>query len=132
MGRGGDMFMKFFGKFGKRMKKIYNVAADMYVAEDDFWKVFNVLQENDTYTNAYKAAFKKGTIDKMPTELELLRMATKIVRDTVPNYSRVGDFVRNMRKTPLSNFVAFPTEVTRTSGNIYSLGLQESADPVLS
>jgi hypothetical protein len=132
MGKGKDMFVRFFGKLGEISKKGYVIMNKMYVAEDDLWKVFNVLQENDTYTNAYKAAFKKGTIDKMPTELELLRMATKIVRDTVPNYSRVGDFVRNMRKTPLSNFVAFPTEVTRTSGNIYSLGLQESADPVLS
>ena len=132
MGKGGDMFMRFFGKFGQIAKKTYDVAARLYVAEDDLWKVFNVLQENDTYTNAYKAAFKKGIIKKMPTELEILRMATKIVRNTVPNYSRVGDFVKNMRKTPLSNFVAFPTEVTRTSGNIYSLGLQESADPVLS
>jgi len=132
MGKGGDIFMKFFGSFGKGIKKTYKTAADLYVAEDDFWKVFNVLQENDTYTNAYKAAFKKGTIAKMPTELELLRMATKIVRDTVPNYSRVGDFVKNMRKTPFSNFVSFPAEVTRTAGNIYSLGLKESADPVLS
>jgi hypothetical protein len=150
MGKGGDMYTRIFSKFGKAVekkydkmrlpsflkslspKKLYDKALNLYVAEDDFWKVFNVLQENDTYTNAYKAAFKKGTIDKMPTELELLRMATKIVRDTVPNYSRVGDFVRNMRKTPFSNFVAFPAEVTRASGNIYSLGLQESADPVLS
>jgi hypothetical protein len=132
MGRGGDMFMKFFGKFGKRMKKIYNVAADMYVAEDDFWKVFNVLQENDTYTNAYKAAFKKGTITKMPSDLEILKKSTEIVRNTVPNYSRVGDFVKAMRRTPFSNFVSFPAEVTRTAGNIYSLGLKESADPVLS
>jgi len=132
MGKGGDMFMKFFGKFGRGMKKIYNVAADMYVAEDDFWKVFNVLQEFDTYSSAYKNAFKKGLITKMPSELEMLKKATEIVRNTVPNYSRVGDFVKAMRRTPLSNFVSFPAEVTRTSANIMDLAIKESADPVLS
>jgi hypothetical protein len=142
MSKGLDMYDRFFGLFGKvsdllgsvgrGVKNSYELFQKLYIAGDDQWKVFNVLQENDTYTNAYKAAFKKGIISKMPSELEILKKATKIVRNTVPNYSRVGDFVKNMRKTPLSNFSAFPTEVTRTSYNIMELGLEESADPVLS
>ena len=37
-----------------------------------------------------------------------------LVRNNVPNYSYVSDFVKGLRKFPLGNFVAFPAEIMRT------------------
>jgi hypothetical protein len=45
IGKGGDVYMRFFGKFGRGMKKLYEKAGDLYVAEDDFFKVYNFLAE---------------------------------------------------------------------------------------
>lgn len=130
IGTGGDVYMKFFGKFGKAMKKLYEKAGDLYVAEDDLWKVYNFLSEIDTYTNAYKAALQKGLIKEMPSTLSIWKEAANIVRNTVPNYNYVGTFGQNMRRSPLGNFISFPIEVTRTATNIAELGLKEMKNPV--
>jgi len=36
-----------------------------------------------------------------------------------------------MRRTPFGNFMSFPAEIARTSGNIIQLGRDEVADPIL-
>jgi len=130
IGKGGDVYMRVFGKFGKAMKKLYEKAGDLYVAEDDFYKVYNFLSEFDTYKNIYDKAFKAGKIAKMPSDLQIMKEAANIVRNTVPNYSYVGDFVKAMRRTPLGNFMSFPAEIIRTSGNILHLGLKEARNPL--
>ena len=130
IGKGGDVYMRAFGKFGKGMKKLYQTAQDVYVAEDDFFKVYNFLSEFDTYKNIYTKAFQAGKIPKMPTDLEISKEVANIVRNTVPNYSYVGDFVKSMRRTPLGNFMSFPAEIIRTSGNIMHLGLKEARNPI--
>ena len=96
-----DVYRRLFGRFGKGMEKIYKFASDLYVAEDDIWKIYNTFAEFDTYKNAYTNAFKSGAIKTMPTDLEIMKKATKIVRDTVPNYAYVGDFIKATRRTPL-------------------------------
>jgi hypothetical protein len=131
IGRGGDVYMRFFGKFGRGMKKLYEKAGDLYVAEDDIFKVFNFLGENDSYTKAYQNAFKKGLIKKMPSELQIMKEAANIVRNTVPNYSYVGEFGQAVRRLPFGNFISFPIEVTRTAANIMQLGLKEARNPIL-
>ena len=130
IGKGGDVYMRAFGKFGKGMKKLYEKAGDLYVAEDDFFKIYNFLSEFDTYKNIYDKAFKAGKIAKMPSDLQIMKEAANIVRNTVPNYSYVGDFVKAMRRTPLGNFMSFPAEIVRTSGNILHLGLKEARNPL--
>ena len=130
IGKGGDVYMRAFGKFGKGMKKLYEKASDLYVAEDDFFKIYNFLSEFDTYKNIYDKAFKAGKIAKMPSDLQIMKEAANIVRNTVPNYSYVGDFVKAMRRTPLGNFMSFPAEIVRTSGNILHLGLKETRNPL--
>ena len=131
IGTGGDVYMKFFGRFGKAMKKIYEKAADVYVAEDDQWKIFNFLGEFDTYKNAYTKALKKGLIKKMPDDLSIMKESANIVRNTVPNYAYVGQFGQASRRLPTGNFVSFPIEVTRTAANIAELGLKEAQNPIL-
>ena len=122
--------MRVFGKFGKSMKKLYEKASDLYVAEDDFFKIYNFLSEFDTYKNIYDKAFKAGKIAKMPSDLQIMKESANIVRNTVPNYSYVGNFVKAARRTPLGNFMSFPAEIIRTSGNILHLGLKEARNPL--
>jgi len=130
IGKGGDVYMRAFGKFGKAMKKLYQKASDLYVAEDDFFKVYNFLSEFDTYQNIYKKAFDAGKISKMPSDLDIMKEVANIVRNTVPNYSYVGNFVKAARRTPLGNFMSFPAEIIRTSGNILHQGLKEARNPL--
>ena len=113
------------------MKTIYDKASDVYVAEDDTWKIYNFLSEFDTYKNAYTKALQAGKIKKMPSDLEIMKTSANIVRNTVPNYNYVGEFVQAMRRTPFGNFMSFPAEIARTAGNIVQLGRDEVADPIL-
>ena len=131
IGRGGDVYMRLFGKFGNGMKKLYEKAGDLYVSEDDIWKVFNFLGEFDTYKNAYTNAAKSGLIKSVPTDLQIAKEAAKIVRDTMPNYAYVGDFIQAIRRLPFGNFIAWPVSVIRAGANTIELGLKEIANPIL-
>jgi hypothetical protein len=130
IGRGGDVYMRIFGKFGRAMKKIYEKAGDFYVAEDDFFKVYNFLAEFDSYKKAYTDALKQGRIKTMPNDLTIMKEAANIVKNTVPNYNFVGPFGQNIRRAPIGNFVSFPIEVTRTATGILSQGLKEARNPL--
>ena len=130
IGRGGDVYMRIFGRFGRGLKKLYEKAADIYVAEDDIWKTYNFLSEFDTYKNAYANALKTGKINRMPADLTIAKEVANIVRNTVPNYGYIGPFGQGSRRLPLGNFVSFPIEVTRTAANIAELGLKEARNPI--
>jgi hypothetical protein len=120
--KGGDVIERVFGKLGKRLNKVFRTSQDLYVAEDDFYKIYNYLAEFDNLKNAYR-----GT----RPDIELAREAAKIVRNTVPNYSYVSDFIKGLRRSPLGNFVSFPAEIIRTSHNIVQQGIREVKDPAL-
>jgi len=51
--------------------------------------------------------------------------AADIIRNNIPNYAYVSEFVKGLRKFPLGNFVSFPAEIMRTSTNIVSRSLDE-------
>ena len=48
-----------------------------------------------------------------------------IVKNNIPNYDYVSDFVKSLRKLPIGNFVSFPAEIVRTGTNIVSTALDE-------
>jgi hypothetical protein len=116
---------------GKFLKKGYQVFFDAYMAEDDIWKIYNTFSEFDTYKNIYTDAFKAGKIKTMPTDLQIMKQATKIVRDTVPNYAYVGDFIKATRRTPLGNFMAWSASVIRSGMKTFELAQNEIKDPIL-
>ena len=51
--------------------------------------------------------------------------AARIVRNNIPNYAYVSDFVKGLRQYPIGNFVSFPAEIMRTGTNIVQRGLDE-------
>ena len=124
---------KMWNKLGNKTKRFLKGAQDMYVAEDDIWKIFNFLAEDFKIARAYNSALKKGKIKKgdMPSRLEIMKMATKNVREMLPNYAYVSELVQASRRSPLGNFVSWPAEIIRTSGNIMSGAKKEIQNPIL-
>ena len=55
----------------------------------------------------------------------LEKRAADLVKNNVPNYAYVSDFVKGLRKAPVGNFVSFPAEIMRTSTNIVETALRE-------
>ena len=107
-----------------KLKKGQRFFQDLYVAEDDVFKIYNFAIERKRLSNAY------GKAGVTRTERQLKEEAADIVRNTVPNYAYVSDFVRALRVLPFGNFMSFPSEILRTSTNIVERALKEIKDPV--
>jgi len=107
-----QMMMKPFSKLKK-------VSEDLYTAEDDFWKITSYLSEK----NRLQKAYLKAGVTKSANELK--QEAADIVKNNIPNYDYVGEFIQGLRKLPVGNFMAFPAEILRTSTNIVKRSLDE-------
>jgi hypothetical protein len=123
---------KIWTKVGGGTRRFLKAAQDMYVAEDDIWKITNFFLEDEKLHRAYAAALKKGliTADKIPSDLELMKSATKKVREMLPNYAYVNEIVQSTRRSPLGNFVSWPSEIIRTTTNIAQGAKAEIANPI--
>ena len=120
-------------KLMKRFNKIKKGAEDYYAAEDDFWKIFTFLGEKSRIKDAYrKSGLSLGQeftdmngVKRLFNDKTLNELSADLVRNNVPNYSYVSDFIKGLRKFPLGNFVAFPAEIMRTGTNIVETALKE-------
>jgi len=117
----------------KRLSRIKKGAQDAYTAEDDFWKIFTFLGEKTRLDKAFRTAGlrlgqeftdMKG-VKRLFNDETMKEMAADLVKNNVPNYARVSEAVKGLRKWPIGNFVAFPAEILRTGTNIVSTGLDE-------
>jgi len=105
------------------VKKTTKAFQDAYVAEDDFWKIYNYEVELARLRNAYA---KKS----LPIPSNIKQEVAEIVKNTVPNYARVGQFVRSMRMSPFGNFMSWPSEIFRTGFGIFNQAIKEIKNPV--
>ena len=112
--------------------KFVKAAQDMYIAEDDIWKITNFFIEDQKLHDAYAKALKKGLVkgSEIPADLEIMKMATKKVREMLPNYAYVNEIVQASRRSPLGNFVSWPAEIIRTSTNIINGARAEIKNPI--
>ena len=119
--------------FLKKLSGAKKFAQDAYTAEDDFWKIFTYLGEKGRMETAYKnAGLRLGQefvdpkgITRRFNDQYLKEAAADLVKNNVPNYAYVSDFIKNLRKLPVGNFVAFPAEIMRTGTNIVQTALDE-------
>ena len=102
-----------------KVKKGVDWMEGAYLAEDDIAKVLSFNIEKFAYSKAFKDAGK--TISN--SELSLL--AGHATRDLLPNYNYVGSGIRTLRKYPIGNFMSFPAEIIRVTGNTASRGNAE-------
>ena len=109
--------------FMRKLKKLGSFFQGKYVAEDDTWKITNYVVELDRLK---QAAIKQGIDVADPAILKGLKQdAANIVKNTVPNYAFVGNYVKASRLLPIGNFMSFPAEIMRTTTNIAEQGLKE-------
>ena len=143
-------FGETLGKLeGKTINNIVNLmsrgkkfAQDAYTAEDDFWKIFSWIGEKTRLEKGLREipnekglafgddvieVLDDGTTRKLGefNEEFLEKRAADLVKNNVPNYAYVSDFVQGLRKYPVGNFVSFPAEIMRTSTNIVETALKE-------
>jgi len=119
-----DPMVKALGKTGQTVKKGLEFAEKVYTTSDNVIKIFNFEIEVARRGRAYaKAGIKK-------TEKELREEAAEIVKNTVPNYGRVGQFIRLSRGLPVGNFMSFPSEIFRTGTGIAEQILKDLRDPI--
>ena len=119
----------------KPFKKGFKISQDLYTAEDDFWKIASWATESKRLEDAFAAkGLTRGMsfLDNAGNNIRLTedyfeKQAADIVKNNIPNYSYVSDFVKGLRKLPLGNFVSFPAEIMRTGTNIVKKGLDEIA-----
>ncbi len=111
-------------KTSRGIKKAGKFMQDLYVAEDDIWKIVNYETQLVKRGDLYKKAGVKIFPDALKKEV------AEIVQDTVPNYAKVGEFVRAMRVSPLGNFMSWPSEVFRTGAGIFRQIIKDLKDPI--
>ena len=127
---------KVWKRLGTKVQKFIKGAQEAYVAEDDAWKIFNFVGESYRIRNAYAEALKAGKIKMKDVpggsleSMEILRMATKKVRDMLPNYNYVSPFVKSTRKLPTGNFVGWTAEQIRTFPNTLNTAIEEIRSPI--
>ena len=120
----------------KGLSKVKAIGQDLYTAEDDFWKIYSWAIEKSRLARALeKQGVTRGTKDAWIknakgesieiTEDWLEREAADIVKNNIPNYDYVPDFIKSLRKLPIGNFVSFPAEIARTGANIVQRALRE-------
>ncbi len=117
----------------KKLGQAKRFAEDAYTAEDDFWKIFTWFGEKGRLAkNMDNAGMVRGKKYKDVDGNEFIYNdnwiegeAANIVKNQVPNYAFVSDFVKSLRQLPLGNFIAFPAEILRTGTNIVERGLKE-------
>jgi hypothetical protein len=128
--KSGGNLDRLLNTFSKRFKKLSKIAQDAYTAEDDVWRIFNFAGYFNQLSKNYSNAVNAGIIKEAPTKLAIMREAAGRVRQTIPNYAYVSDFVKGSRRSPLGNFVAFPAEIMRTVANTTKQALDDIANPV--
>ncbi len=121
----------------KPLSKLKQVSQDLYTAEDDFWKIYSWAIEKDRIEKQFTKAgivrgqyFTRNGVDIKLDDKFLKEEAADIVKNNIPNYDYVSDFVQNLRRLPIGNFVSFPAEIARTGTNIVRRALREINEEV--
>ena len=119
--KAGNIFTR--SKGGAFLQKGTGFMRELYQGGDDVWKIYNYEFERNKLISAF------GSVKKAEEALgrPLDQYAADIVKNTVPNYERVPQFIKGIRKLPVGNFIAFPAEIIRTSTNTLKQALTELA-----
>ena len=132
-------------------RRFLDTAEGLYKGGDDVWKIYNYAFELQKLRNA-KAKIGTDFADnatRRRSELiefgkhigkrkgegideAMKRAAADTVRNTVPNYELVPEFIKGLRGIPLGNFIAFPAEILRTGFNTLDVAAKELESPVQS
>ena len=110
------------------LKKFGRGAEALYQAEDDFFKIVAYENEKSRYAKAF---FKKGFNELNESQKkEVTDYVSEIVKNILPNYSRIGNLGKLMKAFPVAGtFISFQLEAMRTAYNTADLARKEIANP---
>ena len=115
---GGDNMWKWYGRQWSK-SQLAEVFPDRKSLTDYMKYMGQVVNEDDLLTGARK------TFDDLLDDASAWE-----IRNTYPTYSKVPQFIQDVRKIPFfGNFVSFQAEILRTGTNIMDMGLKQAAHP---
>ena len=121
-------------------------ASRVYAGGDNMWKWYGrhwvKSQLAEIFPNAKALNAYRRYMGEYVNEDDLLTGAKKTfddflddasaweIRNTYPTYSKVPQFIKDIRKIPFfGNFVSFQAEILRTGMNIMNFGLRQASHP---
>jgi len=102
---------------GKAVARAGEIAEDIYMGVDDYFKINGFEHELAFLKRAHKGSGRDIA--------SLKKEAAEKIKNTYFNYDRVSKGVKSFRQSPLGSFASFPAEVIRTSGHIVAEGVTE-------
>lgn len=140
---------EFYESAAKRVRPVTDKLTDYYQGGDNVWKIYNYKFEQNKIRNAFRGMSVEDQVKQLedlgvalrkqdpanprklePATQEMVERGIKeytadIVRNTVPNYNKAPEFIKNLRQLPVGNFIAFPYEIYRTGFNTIGQGIKE-------
>ena len=100
------------------------------VSQELLTGVFGPAQQRNAKRRAVKDALVSSGLASRSSSLAGTdfsnMMAVDLVKSTMPTYSMVPEAIKNIRRVPVvGNFISYPAEVMRTTGNILGRSLKE-------
>lgn len=121
------------GELGKKFSKLNDKTLKTYQSMDNFWKWFGFLNEKNRQQqilidkgldpNEIVNTFRVSGEQVPITRLDIA--ASDMIRQNMHNYGETAKFVKKLRRAPITDFVAFKTEMIRTSKNILKNGIKD-------
>ena len=129
---------EFYESAAKRVRPVTDKLTDFYQGGDNVWKIYNYKFEQNKIRNAFrgmsleqqaaelrKLGFPVGQVTEEAVNRGIKEYTADIVRNTVPNYNKAPEAIKELRKLPVGNFIAFPYEIYRTGFNTIGQGIKE-------
>jgi hypothetical protein len=115
---GGDNMWKWYGRHWVK-SQLASIFPERKALTDYMRYVGQYVNEDDMFTGARK------TFDDLLDDASAWE-----IRNTYPTYSKVPQFIKDVRKIPFfGNFVSFQAEILRTGAHIMNLGLKQASHP---
>ena len=105
-------------------RQIPKFIEKAYQIEDDLFKILGFVNESNRYAKAiYQKPYQKLTEEQ---KKDIDGIASEIVKDTYPTFTRVPKFVKSLSKVLfMGNFLSFPVESVRVQYNALALARKE-------
>lgn len=123
----------FKGELGKKFAKLNDKTLKTYQSMDNFWKWFGYLNEKNRQRqilldknlnpNDIVETFRVGGEEVPITRLDL--QASNMIRENMHNYGETAKGVKRLRRFIFGDFIAFKTEMIRTSKNVLKNGIKD-------
>jgi hypothetical protein len=107
-------------------KKFDKFLQDLYQAEDDLFKIVAFENEKKDYAKVMYDGKEYDNLDADQKQKVDQYVSDNIVKNILPNYSRLGGLAKGLRAVPIAGtFISFQLEAWRTAYNTMKLGIDE-------